>query len=388
MTVFGERLMAGGQFQAPQGSGQITELQSLRGIAAATVMIGHCLISYGPSALLIGLSELLNGRAAVAVFFVLSGYVLTCSLQRGRFDREAVLGFYVRRGFRLYPAIWAASAFGLAYLFALHWQIPPDRAGPLIQQSFRADRFDTLHIVTSIAGMTTFVIPQLWTIFIEIVASLAMPGIAFVALYRRQWFPCVLGVPLRASLTIPNTYYHVTLYLIDFVVGAGLAIPGLAMRLFQNAPARLLVSLGLVMLACTRFLPLEYWGAAANLLELAAATLIIGALIGANEKVYLFRSRVLRFLGDISYSLYLLHFVVLCTVVKLFTLLQWASGTSVSIYVLAILATCLTSTITIMLAWLSYVYVEEPGIKLGKRLLRFLGRPRGLGPGMTGTAVP
>jgi peptidoglycan/LPS O-acetylase OafA/YrhL len=380
--------MAGVQFQAPQGSGQITELQSLRGIAAATVMIGHCLISYGPSALLIGLSELLNGRAAVAVFFVLSGYVLTCSLQRGRFDRDAILGFYVRRGFRLYPAIWVASAFGLAYLFALHWQIPPDRAGPLIQQSFRPDRFDTLHIVTSFAGMTTFVIPQLWTIFIEIVASIAMPGIAFVALYRRQWFPCVLGVALLASLTIPNTYYHVTLYLIDFVVGAGLAIPGLAMRLFQNAPARLLVSLGLVMLACTRFLPLEYWGAAANLLELAAATLIIGALIGANEKVYLFRSRVLRFLGDISYSLYLLHFVVLCTVVKLFTLLQWASGTSVSIYVLAILATCLTSTITIMLAWLSYVYVEEPGIKLGKRLLRFLGRPRGLGPGMTGTAVP
>jgi peptidoglycan/LPS O-acetylase OafA/YrhL len=380
--------MAGVQFQAPQGSGQITELQSLRGIAAATVMIGHCLISYGPSALLIGLSELLNGRAAVAVFFVLSGYVLTCSLQRGRFDRDAILGFYVRRGFRLYPAIWVASAFGLAYLFALHWQIPPDRAGPLIQQSFRADRFDTLHIVTSIAGMTTFIIPQLWTIFIEIVASIAMPGIAFVALYRRQWFPCVLGVALLASLTIPNTYYHVTLYLIDFVVGAGLAIPGLAMRLFQNAPARFLVSIGLVMLACTRFLPLDYWGPTANLLELAAATLIIGALIGANEKVYLFRSRVLRFLGDISYSLYLLHFVVLCTVVKLFTLLQWASGTSVSIYVLAVLATCVTSTITIILAWLSYVYVEEPGIKLGKRLLRFLGRPRGLGPGMTGTAVP
>jgi peptidoglycan/LPS O-acetylase OafA/YrhL len=376
------------QSQTPQGSGQITELQSLRGIAAATVMIGHCLISYGPSALLIGLSELLNGRAAVAVFFVLSGYVLTCSLQRRRFDRDAVLGFYVRRGFRLYPAIWVASAFGLAYLFALHWQIPPDRAGPLIQQSFRADRFDTLHIVTSIAGLTTFVIPQLWTIFIEIVASIAMPGIAFVALYRRQWFPCVLGVALLASLTIPNTYYHVTLYLIDFVVGAGLAIPGLAMRLFQNAPARLLVSLGLVMLACTRFLPLDYWGPAANLLELAAATLIIGALIGANEKVYLFRSRVLRFLGDISYSLYLLHFVVLCTVVKLFTLLQWASGTSVSIYVLAVLATCVTSTVTILLAWLSYVYVEEPGIKLGKRVLEFLGRPRGLGPGMTGTAVP
>src|SRR3954462_8768588 len=99
MTVFGERLMAGVQFQAPQGSGQITELQSLRGIAAATVMIGHCLISYGPSALLIGLSELLTGRSEVAGFFVPRGYGVTCPLQRRRFNPDAVLGFYVRRGF-------------------------------------------------------------------------------------------------------------------------------------------------------------------------------------------------------------------------------------------------------------------------------------------------
>jgi peptidoglycan/LPS O-acetylase OafA/YrhL len=314
--------------------------------------------------------------------------VLTCSLQRGRFDRDAILGFYVRRGFRLYPAIWVASAIGLAYLFALHWQIPPDRAGPLIAHSFRPDRFDTLHIVTSFAGLTTFIIPQLWTIFIEIVASIAMPGIAFVALYRREWFACTLGLAFLVSLTIPSTYYHVTLYLVDFVVGAGLAIPGLATRLFQNAPTRLLVSIGLMVLACTRFLPLEYWSPAANLLELAAATLIIGALIGSNEKVYLFRSRVLRCFGDISYGIYLLHFVVLCTVVKAFTLLQWALGVSVNIYALAILATCATSTVTILLAWLSYVYVELPGIEVGRRLLRLLGRPRGIGPGMPGAALP
>jgi peptidoglycan/LPS O-acetylase OafA/YrhL len=374
------------QSQTPQG--QITELQSLRGIAAVTVMIGHCLISYGPSPLLVGLSGLFNGRAAVVVFFVLSGYVLTRSLHKGQFDGAAVLAFYVRRGFRLYPAIWVASAFGLAYLFALHWQIPPDRAGPVIQHAFRPDRFDTLHIVTSLAGMTTFIIPQLWTIVIEIVASIAMPGIAFVALYRRQWFACTFGLALLVSFIIPNTYYHITLYLIDFVVGAGLAIPGLAVRLFRNAPARLFVGIGLVMLACTRLLPLDYWNPAANLLELAVATLIIGTLTGANEKLYLFRARFLGFLGDISYGIYLLHFVVLCTVVKAFTLLQWAWGAGVDIYALAILATCVTSTVTILLAWLSYVYVELPGIELGRRLLRFLGRPRGIGPGMPGTAVP
>ena len=60
-------------------SGQIIELQSLRGIAALTVAIGHALTyyyatsSYG--------SMVLNGRGAVVVFFVLSGYVLTRSLR-------------------------------------------------------------------------------------------------------------------------------------------------------------------------------------------------------------------------------------------------------------------------------------------------------------------
>jgi hypothetical protein len=47
--------------------------------------------------------------------------------------------------------------------------------------------------------MTTFIIPQLWTVFIEIVASIAMPGIASVALYRRQRLPCTLGLALLMS---------------------------------------------------------------------------------------------------------------------------------------------------------------------------------------------
>ena len=300
------------QFQTPQGSGQITELQSLRGIAAVTVMISHCLDGYGPSPLLSQISSLFNGRAAVVVFFVLSGYVLTCSLQKGHFARDAVLRFYVRRVFRLYPAIWAASALGLAYLFALHWQIPPDRPSPMMQHVFRSDRFDTLHIVASIAGMTTFIIPQLWTIFVEIVASAAMPCIAFVALYRRQWFACTFGLALLVSFTIPNTYYHVTLYLVDFVVGAGLAIPGLAVCLFRNAPARPLVGIGLVILACMQLLPIEYWSPVANLLEMVVAALIIGTLVGANERVSLLRSRFPRFIGDISYSIYLVHYLVIC----------------------------------------------------------------------------
>ena len=69
----------------------------------------------------------------------------------------------------------------------------------VILHAFRPDRFDASHIVASFAGMTTFITPQFWTIVIEIVASIAMPAIAFVVLYRRQSFACTLGLALLVN---------------------------------------------------------------------------------------------------------------------------------------------------------------------------------------------
>ena len=370
-----------------QRSEHIPELQSLRGIGAVAVVVAHCLVSYDVPPWFIQFQKVLaNGQAAVVVFFVLSGYVLTRSLQKARFNRDNVLRFYVQRMFRLYPAIWAASALGLAYLFALHWQIPPDRPGPAIRHAFRPDRFDALHIVASIAGMTTFIVPQLWTIFVEIVASLALPGIAFAALYRKRLFAYLLALALMVSFAVPNTYYHTTMYLVDFVVGAGLAIPGLAATLFQNAPARSVVAAGFLIFACTQFLPFDYYSPVIHLVEMTAATLIIGVLIGAAGRVHLLRSRFLLFLGDISYSIYLLHFVVLCTVIKGFTLLQEAVSARVDTITLAVALACVTCAVTVLLAWLTFTYIEKPGIKLGRQVLQGAIAP--WGRRRAGTVVP
>ena len=57
--------------------GHIVELQSLRGIAACAVMIGHALVYYETPDWFRDIALLANGRAAVVIFFVLSGYVLT-----------------------------------------------------------------------------------------------------------------------------------------------------------------------------------------------------------------------------------------------------------------------------------------------------------------------
>jgi peptidoglycan/LPS O-acetylase OafA/YrhL len=305
--------------------------------------------------------------------------VLTLSLRTALFDRESVLRFYVQRLFRIYPAVWAASSLSLFYIFTLHWQIPV--AGADIR-TFRADRFDTLHIVASLAGMTTFILPQLWTIFVELVASAAIPGIAFIVQYRRGWYPYLLGASLLVSFTIPNTYYHVTMYFLDFVVGAGLTFPGFATKAVGNVrpywpvPIRPILSFCLIGLALTLFLPLPYYSPAAHLLETILAATTILLLIGAKERaelpgydfapLRLLNLRALLLLGDISYSLYLLHYPVLCITAKVFAVLQKAVGIDVDVITLSILLAVATCATTIPLAWLCYTYVERPGIKLGK----------------------
>jgi peptidoglycan/LPS O-acetylase OafA/YrhL len=154
----------------------------------------------------------LNGRGAVVVFFVLSGYVLTRSLRSTHFDRHSVLHFYGQRAFRIYPAMWAASTLGLLYLVALHWQIRLADGSFGAPGAFRLDRFSPPFIVGSFTGMVTYILPQLWSIHVEILGSLAMPAIAFVALHRRRralWMLMVMAVAI-SYLFGSYTIYHCT----------------------------------------------------------------------------------------------------------------------------------------------------------------------------------
>jgi peptidoglycan/LPS O-acetylase OafA/YrhL len=345
---------------------RIDDLQSLRGIAAFTVMIAHSVGYYEAPSWFISAAWIFNARGAVVVFFVLSGYVLTRSLRNSAFDQDAIVRFYVRRLFRLYPAIWVASTLGLGYLFALHWRIPVDHGGPGILRAFRPDRFDLVHIAASYAGMLAFILPPLWSIFVELVASVWIPGIAFLVFHRPRWLPGLLALSILVSFTIgERTYYHIGLYFMDFVVGAGLALPGLAGTIFGRAPAKLVFATGLAIMASTPFLPTDYWSPFAMSVETVAAVLAIGALVGADGRTSLLKPRFLLFIGDISYSVYLLQDVVLCTLAKMFAL-AGLGGDRIEISLLLVGATCV---VTVPLAWASYVFVETPGIQLGKAVL-------------------
>src|ERR1700684_732837 len=93
----------------PQKESRLAWLDALRGCAACVVVFHH-----GSTLLLLPvrtfLYQWLNlGQYGVFVFFLVSGYIVPASLER----KGSIRGFWVSRGFRLYPMLLIALALSL-----------------------------------------------------------------------------------------------------------------------------------------------------------------------------------------------------------------------------------------------------------------------------------
>jgi peptidoglycan/LPS O-acetylase OafA/YrhL len=79
----------------------IPEIDGLRAAAVGVVIMSHFVVSYFP-----------NGGIGVDLFFVISGVVITRSLllDRERFGAISLSNFYLKRVFRIMPALWVLIA--------------------------------------------------------------------------------------------------------------------------------------------------------------------------------------------------------------------------------------------------------------------------------------
>jgi peptidoglycan/LPS O-acetylase OafA/YrhL len=108
---------------------KLVELEAVRGIAAGIVLLHHFTLTFlphlhgrnfpdDPIALVrTPLFALVNGSAAVAVFFVLSGFVLTVRAFEDGGTKRLIIGIF-KRWPRLIPAVLAANLFSAILLAA------------------------------------------------------------------------------------------------------------------------------------------------------------------------------------------------------------------------------------------------------------------------------
>jgi len=299
------------------------------------------------------------GAFGVALFFLISGFVIPFSL-----ERNTIGGFFTRRLFRLYPTLWAGIGLTLAVLGVQAWLL-----GAPFPYGFR--------VVGSSGGLfgvylgKPWVDPVYWTLAIEeifyvIAALCAWRGVlhrraTVVAVAVALTTVCVTIGPPTPTTSVPPLWYlrtHLgrnTGFVVFILIGLAFHEHSRGTWTARSCAA---VGAGLVGLFAICLYNGPFTGnqplifLASTLCALAVFTLL-----------YLVRDllpyvRPLDWLADVSYPLYLIHTVIGWILMHFFY-------RYVASYVVVV---PLTVAIVIALAGLVHRYVEVPTNRLGRRL--------------------
>ena len=358
-------------------------LDGIRGYAALTVIVYHCLLSLDSTlwhkydALsILGVSNIneflskfalviFNGDAAVVIFFILSGFVLSRTLiyDLHRFSvTSAMQAFMVRRFLRLYPAMLASLIFAISILILVFYIFNIS----LSEFYFRPRNFirNALLIAPEVSGVT-------WSILVEFAA---IPFIALFAFFVfRFGAPAALlfiGIALviRAVGGFPFNYLKFHLYLICFALGVFLSISQ-GIRFVSYFSKIKTIYILAIFIFISLFL-------SSSLIQIVFGFVLISRFIDDEDPLSpMLANRTSVYFGRISYGLYLFHYPLAIAAYTPFAVYTpWVFGDYAIWYGLLIVPVVLL--VTIGLADLSERYLERPFIRLGHRLSASLQRPR------------
>jgi len=339
-------------------------LHALRGLAAIWVMLFHVWYFSGERQMAFGVDALFrHGWVGVHLFYALSAFLLSSHLLARRKPRYGA--FFLRRFLRIYPAYWAQLAVLVpaAGVFALNAEVAllywPEH---LLMIFNLPPRF-----VTPLNGVW-------WTLPIEFLFYLLLPALLWCL--RRIGMAAFLALAIAATVFYRGFLFH---YLGEAPVALVEQLPGVlsvfaagmvAAAVLARRPLRwprwaAPAALGAMALWAWPLLadPEGYWNGSPLLFAWGSVNALLIAILllaihdrGRNTNGW----RLLVWLGEISYGIYLWHLPVILGLVQLAPALG-------SDFTALLAAAALPTT---ALAWLSLSLVEKPAIRLGRRLSR------------------
>lgn len=288
-------------------AGRLPVLDSIRGFAVMSVVLYHASPRTFP-----------GGWFGVDIFFVLSGYLITSllSLEIWRTGRLDFGAFYRRRFARLFPAFFVFSlCFAAASLVFFDGTERSERLSKLLQVvTFRANFMDQAQ---------AFGLGAMWSLSLEEQFYLVWPftlfflTVAFAYRNRSAVLTfAVVGVWVwrfalwEQGASGERLYYRPDMRVDMLLMGALVAWMPLRVRVRKPiAIAAVLVSVGMMLFAQQYRWVLGAGPLALGGLSLAVTFFTLVQRTVAGRKVP--TTRVLRYFGRISYSLYLWHLLVL-----------------------------------------------------------------------------
>jgi peptidoglycan/LPS O-acetylase OafA/YrhL len=358
-------------------------LDGYRGLLALWVYFGHLAYAVGYHNYLLGLHAL-----AVDLFMVLSGFLMFRSWSRGlsseRTFFERAVQFYKARFFRIAPLYYLLLLVCFIFLPSLtamydfiQKTMPPPWAEGLSDYNPSAGwNFDSIRWLYLHATFTYGLVPGMeastplpdWSLSLEMQFYFVFPFLFWLMLRSPLLLlsTLVAGAAIAAPLLFgnyltPGSVAHfgqpsLLPYRLNAFVAGMLIAYYLSLRLAGKLTQRTSILLFLASAVCI-----------APLTKPVILAYVLFALLTTQRLPFLTAALSLpplRILGNISYSIYLVHLLVVIPCV--YWLLTSSFFLQLSANIRFVVALCLSAPIVCGLSYALYRYVELPSMRIGK----------------------
>lgn len=363
----------------PPARARLEFLDALRGLAAVYVLVYHMLLLPQPNLLAPRWAEkvAVNGGTGVTMFFIVSAFSLYYTMPLRLRERSPTFNFYLHRFFRIAPLFYfliAATLVRDAWAFGVRHSLPEIGASMAFLFNLIPTRQEGFVWVSWTIGVEMLfyaVFPLLYARVKTLGASIAL---FFAALMLWQVVGLVLDYSVmpeawKQSILHWNVLRHFPIFAVGIVIyHVFVSLP------HAHAPSESATGTGNALVWAGVFgyaALLQGWlpnvfGDSYYWQGLVFACMFMGLALSPWRLVV---NRATRFLGKISYSVYLVHTTVIFFLAPVY---HWIYRHAPSLTACFLGSLALTLLLVLPLSWLTYRFVEEPGIRLGKRISRRL----------------
>jgi peptidoglycan/LPS O-acetylase OafA/YrhL len=335
-----------------QANFRLLFLDFIRGIAALSVFFQHACEGLWPEFWSFSHNSFNLGKFGVVIFFLTSGFIIPFSLERGGSARK----FWISRFFRLYPLYWTSLAFVVMLEIIGIPSVPPVFRSNLLRNFLvNITMFQDFVGVPPAIGVYA-------TLTLELVFYITCTILFLFKLHTKSymWAWGVFGLTVFGSVLAPlglekRLPMAAMIYILSMFFGTVL-YRYYSKVVTKRQLVQLLVAVVCVAIAGTYINYVLYKKEAEHFTFLAVMapwTAGYAFFLGAFTFRNMIFPQVFSWLGKISYSVYLMHPVILGVTPNL----------SYRPLKLVVMLAC-----TLILASATYNLIEQPLIELGRKL--------------------
>lgn len=344
---------------------RINSIDGLRGFLAISVLFHHVAINHqlstdGVWALPPSRFYANIGQIGVAMFFMITGFLFWVQMLETE-GKPNFVKLYVGRIFRIFPVYLILAIFTLLITaIYTNWtlKVPVQQLSAELLRYLAGGIFQNITVngynVSDVSVGVTWTLPWEWAFY----ASLAFTSFFARAKIVGILFPISI-LFICYAIELQKSHEFAVSFILLFLSGMSVAALNSIKTIQFNQNTKFFMSFAFVIFISIALFAFDgmYSAVPILLLSIAFALIVFGA-----DCFGLFSTTGAKRLGDVSYGIYLLQGPLLLVVFRPLGALVDAQNSALMHWSIAtITAICLLAVATLI-----HIYVERPGMKLGK----------------------